>query len=62
MGIYLPEDALEGIESLIKKCPFPKNPRCSCNSHKYFSVETNGIWDWIEKMNYNKSFRLINKK
>jgi hypothetical protein len=50
---------LEGIESMIKKCPDPKNPRCMYNSHKYFSVETNGRWSWIEKMNYNKSFGLI---
>jgi len=61
MSIYLPKDVLEGIESMIKKCPDPKNPRCSCTSHRCFSVKSNGRWKWIEKLNYKKSFRLITK-
>jgi hypothetical protein len=61
MGIYLARDVLEGIENWINRCPDPKNPRCPCASHGYLLVEANGRENWIEKMNYYKSFRMIGR-
>jgi hypothetical protein len=51
-------DLLEELETIINNCPEPKNPRCSCPSHEYFSVKSDGNLNWIKELNRGEIFRL----
>ncbi|MBD3205470.1 hypothetical protein GF319_03875 [Candidatus Bathyarchaeota archaeon] len=57
-GIYIPEAELKDIELMIKKCPDPRNSKCICDSHRYFSVKAKGRWKCIERLIYYNTFVL----
>ncbi|OGO17191.1 MAG: hypothetical protein A2Z14_16790 [Chloroflexi bacterium RBG_16_48_8] len=56
-GYYMHDGDQKSVVQMIKKCPKPADPRCSCSSHRKLGRKNNhGQWDGLDEIQSGSSF------
>jgi len=56
-GYHLPKAELRDLRKMMKSCPDPTNPRCTCAAHQYLSpTDAAGRWNALHSLDTRDAF------